>query len=153
MSSIVQTARGPVVVRATPDSAVKDDKQYIRDFFVISANVTFIALNERRPVIINIPADADFVAVKSMRRSGDAAPAFGGCFVQIIDSGSDRRLTDNQVAVDTVFGTGQEPFIWPWVHRFQRNGNVILDVTNTGSATQQIFFVIAGYKLIPAERL
>jgi hypothetical protein len=151
--AVVQTSRGAVVMRTTPDTGVKEGVAYIRDFFTVSANITFTALNERRPVIINIPADADFVAVKSMRRSSDAAPAFGGCFVQITDSGADRRLTDLQVPVDTIFGTGQEPFIWPWVHRFARNGNILLDVTNTGAAAQQIFLVIAGYKLIPASRL
>jgi hypothetical protein len=58
-----------------------------------------------------------------------------------------------QVPASTIFGSGQLPFILPWVHRFARNGNAILDITNTGSATQRIHIVIAGYKMIPVSRL
>ncbi len=119
----------------------------LRDWFSISSSITFAAASARVPLTLSVPQDADFVLVKLMADSGDAAPVQGGALVNIIDQGSQRSLADAQVPLSTLFGTAQRPFILPMVHRFPRAGTIILDVTNTGAAAQRINFVLSGYKI------
>lgn len=128
---------------------------YVRDFYVYLAECTFTAVGERRPIPINLQADGDFVLVKIMYTIDDTTPppGSGGAFIQIIDNGSDRRLFDNPVPIASVCGTGQRPFILPWVHRFPRNGTILVELTNDDAEDQVVRVVLAGYKLIPASRL
>jgi hypothetical protein len=126
----------------------------LRDWFQYSVSVTFTATNQRLPLTINLQSDADYVIVKLMADSSDDAgpgsttrPVRGGALVNVTDQGSQRQLFDQQQPLSSTFGTAQRPFILPMVHRCPRNGTIILDVTNQGTATQRIDFVLGGYKI------
>lgn len=120
----------------------------LRDFFVYQGFITFAAAGQRSPVNINIQADADFVLMKLMSFSSDSpTPADGGALLNIIDSGSNRRLFDTQIPLSMITGNGQLPFIVPWLHQFKRQGTIELDLTNTGTATQTVRIALAGYKV------
>lgn len=125
----------------------------VRDFFVYPTSVTFTALNQRTQITINVDADAPFVLVKMMYAAPGTPGALGGCLISIRDSGSGRTIFKNQTPVISIMGTGSLPFILPWVHVFPRNGTIELDVTNTGAATDTIYFTLAGYKIIPEANL
>jgi hypothetical protein len=133
---------------------VQVDNAAVKDFFVYFADVTFTAVNQRVPATINVQADADFILVKIMSTSTDSPlDAQGGALMQITDQGSQRNLFDNQVPLASVTGSGQRPFILPWVHRFPRQGSIGLDLTNTGTNTNRIRLTFAGFKVIPVGRL
>lgn len=155
MERIVAGRRGVVVVKDNPAQGIAGESPgFVRDFYVYSADVTFTAVDQRVPETIGVQADADFVLVKIMSTSDDdPVDAQGGALIQITDNGSGRNLFDFQVPLASVSGNGQRPFILPWVHRFARKGSIQLDLTNTGTATQRIRVVLAGYKIIPEQRL
>lgn len=126
----------------------------IQDFYAYGLNTAFTALNQVLNLQIGIQADADFVLVKIMSTSDDSPlDAQGGALLQIVDNGSQRRLFDQAFPLASISGSGQRPFILPWVHRFPRQGGIGITLTNTGTATQAIRLVLAGYKIIPTSRL
>lgn len=74
--------------------------------------------------------------------------------ISLIDGVSDRRLFRTDVPIPSVVGTGERPFILPWVHRFPRGGFIFLPVVNDELFLAiNVHVVLSGYKLIPPERL
>ena len=119
--------------------------------FQYAVNFTFAGA-ENQQTTIQIQTDAHFIVVMSVFSTNVAAgvpgAAFGGCLVQLSDLASNRSLSNIPVAVASLFGTAERPFVWPFTHLFRAGGGINLSVTGIAAATAQIVrLVFAGYKI------
>lgn len=115
--------------------------------FFYDQTFIFTSLNEVQTPTIQIQADAHFVVVATMYDTNQAGASFGGGLVQIQDVSGQRLLSKNQIPFDTIFGTGQRPFVWPFTHIFRANGGIQLTATNLFNGAQTVRLVFAGYKV------
>ncbi|MGH9181296.1 MAG: hypothetical protein ACRDY5_06235 [Acidimicrobiales bacterium] len=127
----------------------------IDEFFEYIATVTFTASQNQ---ILNIPiqADAHFLCVSSYMNSNAATGAGtfagacvnrGGSLVQLTDGGTQRALSSAQVPANTLFGSAQRPFIWPFRKIFRANTSITLNVTDTTAGAQVVDYVFGGFKI------
>lgn len=133
----------------------------IRDeAFYYILTVTFSASQN---VTLNIPiqSDAHFVVVSSYMNSSVATGGAnfqgagvnrGGSMVQLIDGGTQRGLSNAQVPADTIFGSAQRPFVWPFRKIFRANTPVIFNLTDTTAGAQVVDYVLGGFK-VPVNSL
>lgn len=106
---------------------------------------------------VRIQSDAHFICVMTMYDNQDfAAPpvqtaaALGGALVQMQDTAGQRLLSVNQVPINSIFGTGQRPFVWPYTHLFRANGGILINIQNflalvAGHSRYRLVF--GGYKI------
>ena len=108
--------------------------------------------------IKNIPiqADAHFLCVSSYMNSSAASGAGtfmgacvnrGGSLVQLTDGGTQRALQSAQVPANTLFGSAQRPFIWPFRKIFRANTSITINATDTTTAAQTVDYVFGGFKI------
>lgn len=128
-------------------------RQIQTDVFTYSAQFAFTSATTL-PVNINIQADSDFiimqstyfvnVAAASQERSTQAL--FNGT-VLITDTGSGRQLMDTSIAVDSMFGNGQFPYIWPNAKMLASKSTLQVQVTQLESTTQTLYLNFQGIKV------
>jgi hypothetical protein len=103
---------------------------------------------------VRIQSDAHFICVMSMYDSQDTAQiqntVLGGALVQMQDTAGQRLLSTNPVPINTIFGTGQRPFVWPYTHLFRANGGILINIQNFAAlvgGNQRYRLVFGGYKI------
>jgi hypothetical protein len=130
--------------------------QYAVTFGV--APTVFTVGTETFNVTIPIQSDAHFICVMTeydnslqaaTANNGAAGIVGGGAVVLLTDTSAQRQLASQQVPVNTLFGTAQRPYVWPFTHLFRANGGIGVQITGTAvaGAGQIIRLVFAGFKV------
>lgn len=104
---------------------------------------------------INIEADADFVWTKGTFQADiaaatqtDSTRVIPNVTVQIKDTGSARTFFNAPIPIQSVFGTGEIPFILPVSQRMRLNTTFVVDFVNFDiAATYNIRLAFIGYKV------
>lgn len=130
------------------------DTQFTDDFFIYEADFASIASGITQNSNIVIQADSDFILVKLGLTADIAAAAQTSstqiiplCTLQIVDTGSGRQLFSNPVALPSIFGNGQLPFLLPVPRKFNARSNISLSLANYSAAsTYQIKMAFIGFK-------
>lgn len=112
-----------------------------RQTFVYTAPViASIAFGGVSSVVTNIQADADFLVLAGCYFTDNSAQTVSTqvlpvCTVLITDSASGNQLSDSDVPLPSLFGTGGLPFVWPQPYLFKARGSITTKVTNVSAAT------------------
>ena len=134
------------------------------EFFKYSITFTFTTGAENFQQVIPIQSDAHFIcmstAYTNSHEVGNAVATTstpyvniwnGGAVVQITDGGNQHFLSNIQVPVNVLFGTGQLPHIWEFTHMFRANTPLAINITGMGAAApfagQVIQLVFLGMKV------
>lgn len=106
---------------------------------------------------IPIQNDANFLCVMGMYETGVATATNstrvtllnGGVLVQLTDGATQRALSNIPVPADTIFGSGERPYMWPLTHIFKANTPITFQVIGQGAAVIGLTFrfVLGGFKV------
>lgn len=130
-----------------------------RDFYVYEED--FAAADFTAGAALNgsieIQADSDFVWQKATyfadiaaASQTDSSRVIPLATVQLIDTGSGRNLFESAVAVPSVFGVGELPFVLPIPRLFFARSTIQVQVTNfNASAAYNMRLSFVGYKAYP----
>lgn len=126
-----------------------------QEFFTYSSGIIALAPAAIATVSIPIQADADFYWQKStyfadIAAAGqvDSTRVIPLVTVGITDGASSRAISDAQIPIASLFGTGSLPFILPAPKTFAASGSIILALTNFDAAiTYNIRLFFHGHKL------
>lgn len=125
-----------------------DNVQYAEDIFTYSTNfdaLQGIPPQGRATANIQIENDSYFKWIKATYSAWTNTVSVGRtrgtriipiALVEITDSGSGRRLQSSPIPVDSVFGTGEFPFILPLPRIFLPRSTITLEVTNLAAIGQ-----------------
>ena len=93
-------------------------------------------------------ADTANAAVANLQPFGSgAASSIVGILSSITDSGSGRSLSDNPVPIDSQFGTGQFPRIWPIPKIVDPNSTISVTLQNLDALARHVRLAFSGYKV------
>jgi len=128
-------------------------KQIQTDPFTYLATFSFSSATTL-PFNINIQADSDFIILQTMYFVNVAAASqerstqalFNGT-VLMTDTGSGRQLMDSSVPVDSLFGNGQFPYIWPSPKMLSSKSTFQVQATQIESTTQTLYLSFSGIKV------
>lgn len=149
-----QSKQGSQIAGRNLGSVIRDS------FFQYAVNITFGAAGtDNQTPVIPIQSDAHFLCINTMMSNSAAigVPGInvlhGGAIVQLTDGGSQRLLSLIPVPANCLFGTAQDPYIWPFTHLFR--ANTFIGVSATGSVTgaapgmnnANLRLVFAGFKV------
>lgn len=126
----------------------------MKDFYVYQEDFSGLVFATSATGNINIQADSDFVLQKITFFADIAAAAQTDdtrviplVTMQVTDSGSGRNLFESPVAVPSLFGTGELPFILPTPKLFSARSTITIAVANFSVATTyNLRFSFIGYK-------
>jgi len=111
---------------------------------------------------IQVQVDAHFLCVVTMydntlivpgtgalTGAGFPVSVNGGALIKLTDASSQRDLQSAQVPINTLFGTAQRPFVWPFTHAFRAGGGIGFNITGSGAtqANGTIRLVFGGFKI------
>lgn len=121
---------------------------YTTDAMVFAAAASTVTTN------INIQADSDFVIMQGAYFVNVAAAVqtratqnlFNGTVV-LTDSGSGRQLMNAPVPVDSLFGNGQFPFVWPWAKLLASKATFQVQVNQIQATAQSLYLQFIGFKI------
>jgi hypothetical protein len=141
-STVTRTVTAPPMLNARGLGNILFD-----EFFTYSIVLTWTTGAENLQQVIPIQSDAHFVCMVSTYTNshevGNMAATTstpyvniwnGGAVVQLTDGGNQHFLSNIQVPVNSIFGTGQLPFIWPLTHLFRANTPLAINITGMGAA-------------------
>jgi hypothetical protein len=131
--------------------------QITRDaYFDYAQTFTFPVGTENFQVTIPIQSDAHFICMLTkydnslqVGASGGTTFIAGGALILVTDTSSQRQLASAQVPINSLFGTAQRPYVWPFTHLFRANGGISISITGIGVAVagQVIRVVFSGIKI------
>lgn len=118
----------------------------------------FTVGTEAFALTIPIQSDAHFICVMSeydnslqANTNAQQLPNLvgGGATVLLTDTSAQRQLASAAIPLNSLFGTAQRPFIWPFTHLFRANGGIGVLITGTGvaGAGQIIRLTFSGFKI------
>lgn len=126
-------------------------------FFQYAIPFTFTTGSETLTGTIPIQSDAHFLCVHSMYDTGVPVATEatritllnGGALVTLTDGGNQSMLSNIPVPADSMFGTAQRPYMWPFVHLFRANTPITFQLVGqgAGSAGLTMRFVLGGFKV------
>jgi hypothetical protein len=138
----------------------------VRDVFFSYATgpLTFAVGNENQQPTIVIQQDAHFVCCSSCytntaevgNNTATTAVPFvrvqnGGALVQLTDGGNTRFMSNVQVPLTSLFGSGELPHIWEFTHLFRANTTIGINITGMNNAApfagQVIRLTFHGFKI------
>ena len=131
------------------------EKPIIKDFYVYEEDFTALTPGSSQTGNINIQADSDF-RLQKLSYFADVAGAAQTAntrviplvTLQVTDSGSGRNLFENAVAVPSLFGTGELPFILPTPKLFAARSTITINVSNFDAALDyNLKLSFIGYKV------
>lgn len=106
---------------------------------------------------IPIQSDANFLCVHTVYDpgvlDGDTDPRNtllqGGVLVTITDGATQRDLSNIPIPVNCLFGSAQQPYMWPLTHLFRANTPIGIRITGTAVAMIGITvrLVFGGFKV------
>lgn len=110
---------------------------------------TFTAVAQTLTNTIPVQQDASFLWTMLCQSNTDTTSpqVFGGSLIQVTDQGGNKVLENTPVALDTIAGTAQRPFILPIPYQFIRSGSIVVQLQNQGIAAQQVRLTFHGIKL------
>lgn len=131
--------------------AIYGDRRISFDPFTYASTLTFTTLGTLQSNI-NIQADSDFVILNTTYWSnytdstyvndGNEVTSAGRLLfdgtILLTDTGSGRTMMNQAVAVDSMFGTGQFPYVWPQPKLMRALSSLQIQVNNL-IATQTNF--------------
>lgn len=95
-----------------------------------------------------IASDTNNVAVANLQPFGSGgASSLVEILATITDSGSGRALSDNPIPIDSLFGTGQEPRIWPIPKIVDPNSTISVTLQNLVATARHVRLAFTGYKV------
>ena len=129
--------------------------QYVEDFFAYTLVFSAMAPGDVDQQSIQIQADSHFKWTKATFQADIAADAYLDgtrpiplISLQITDSGSGRQLFFNPLPVETIFGTGQLPFILPIPRIFMARSTIQVVASNFDAAvTYNLRLAFIGTKI------
>jgi hypothetical protein len=118
-------------------------KLRVRSFFVYRANFLAVAPAASPSFVINFDSQSDFLWIKSSFQADIAAAVqtdstrqlAANVDVQLQAGGSDKNLFQAPIPIPSVFGYGSLPFVLPFPHRFARQTELTVTLTNREAAT------------------
>lgn len=127
---------------------------FIKDWYVYTADSLALIAGANDTVPINIEADSDFYLIKlsffadiAAAVQTDATRVIPLITVQLVDTGSGRQLLNNDIPIPSIFGWGEIPYILPLPRLFKGNSILRVDFTNFSAATTyNIRLAFSGYK-------
>ncbi len=127
----------------------------IKEFFTYEEDFTGLVAGNSATGNISIQADSDFVLQKLTYQAdiGGVAQTDSGRIIPnvtlvITDTGSGRQLMESAVPIQSLFGSGELPFILPTPRVFLSRSTIALVVANFDAAvTYNIRLSFIGYKL------
>lgn len=125
-----------------------------KDFYAYAFTESSIASGATQSKTVTIEADANFIAHKltifasiagaAVTESSEVLPLV---VLQITDNGSGRNLFNQPVAIPTIVGSGQRPFILPIPRLFRSNSSINFTYTNfSAGTTYRLDFTLSGVK-------
>ena len=144
------------------ERVVTNNVQFEEDFFVyttgrgVAGSFAPIAPNATEVGSIQIEADSYFKIIKGTffswvagtdPESTDATRPIPPLFVNLVDNGSGRRLTNNPTPIASFWGDGRLPFIWPIPRIFLPRSSISFEVTNLSATdTWELTLDLIGVK-------
>jgi hypothetical protein len=118
-------------------------KLRVRSFFVYRINFLAVAPAGAPTDVIRFDSQSDFLWIKATYQADIAAAVqtdstrqlAANVDVQLQAGGSDKNLFQAPVPIPSVFGYGALPFVLPFPHRFARNSELTVSLTNREAAT------------------
>jgi hypothetical protein len=109
-------------------------------------------------ITLPIQSDAHFICVMTqydnslqINTNAQQLPNLlgGGAVVLLTDTSAQRQLASAQVPINSLFGTAQRPYVWPFTHLFRANGGIGIQITGTAvaGAGQVIRLTFSGFKI------
>jgi hypothetical protein len=125
--------------------------------FGVTPNV-FTVGTESFNLTIPVQSDAHFICVMSMydnslqvNTNAQQLPNLigGGATVLLTDTSAQRQLASAPIPLNSLFGTAQRPYIWPFTHLFRANGGIGVLITGTAAtnAGAVIRLTFGGFKV------
>ena len=128
-----------------------------KDFFVYSATFTGLAQNTTQQKNIPISDDSDFVILKTTFFADDGVGSkftpntrqIPNVLVLLTDTGSGRQLMDAAQPIYSLFGTSENPFIFPLPKLLKRRTVLQLSASNQeiAAATWRMTLSFIGVKI------
>lgn len=129
--------------------------QGTKDFFAYSFTSGALASSASASSTVNIEADSNFILQKltvfatisnaAVTESTEVLPLVR---LQITDNGSGRNLFNQPIAIPTLFGSGQRPFILPIPRLFRSNSSINFTYSNYSAGTSYVLdFTLSGVKI------
>lgn len=125
---------------------------YELDFLPLNANATATGQ-------VQIQADSHFLCVAGVALvtnttnttviNSESNASASGKLVSITDAGSGSPLTSLPVALDSWFGTGQRPAVWPIPKLFRAAGAISVTIQDIFAAQHNIRFSFWGIRIYP----
>jgi len=141
-----------------PSSFDIGGRDYVaRDFYVYEEDFALLAAGATANGSIEVQADSDFILQKlnyfadvEAAAQEDATRVIPLVTLQLIDTGSGRNLFESPVAIPSLFGTGELPFVLPIPRVFFARSTIALQVTNfSAGTTYGLRLSFIGYKAYP----
>lgn len=123
---------------------------YVYEFFTAALGVAASATDQ-----VKIESDADFIWTKmafwadlASAAQTDATRVLPNVSIQFKDTGSGRNFFNAPIAIPSIFGTGEIPFILPIAQKLRLNSVLQCDFTSFEAvSTPDIRLAIIGYKI------
>jgi hypothetical protein len=130
------------------------DTVRVESNFVYVANFLSLAPAGNATQVINIDSSADFLWIKGAYMADNAGAAqtdssriVPNVDVQIQLGGADKNMFSANTPIPSVFGTGQEPFVWSMPQRLYRSSALTITLTSREAAiTLNIRLALIGWK-------
>ncbi len=132
-----------------------DPFTFVLNFLPATASATttgrFIVQNDSAFSFVKttyIATDTADAAVSGLQPFGSGGlTSFAPFLVTLTDSGSGRALSDLGVPIDSWFGTGQRPHVWPIAKILDPNSTFEAGVQNLSATDRRVRLAFHGYKI------
>lgn len=127
----------------------------VRSFFVYTLDFLAVAPAATPTQTIRFDSSSDFLWIKAAYAADIALASqtdstrvlANNVAVQLQSGGSDKNLFQSLVPIQSVFGTGQMPFVLPFPQRFARTSELNVSLNNRdAAATFNIRLAFIGWK-------
>lgn len=118
----------------------------MRDWFAYTTNITFTALNQRQPLTIQLDGSADFELCQVSAQTTDTPQPQIMALCNVKDTTTGYSLLNDQAPIESISTTLARVSPLDATHVFRSNASIQLDLTNKGSATQQLYITLRGFK-------
>lgn len=126
-------------------------RQRARDFFVYTLDFLPLALSATATQEVQIQSDSDFVIGAAVAVVTDTANTtrlgFVPQLVQLFSSGTGRNLFSNPTHFENVFGTAQEPAIWPIPKVLPAASTFNAQLQNLEATARNVRLAFLGFKI------
>lgn len=137
-------------------TAIQSD---IYDYNLFLENISNDGTPVEKDLVIQADADFECQSLQAcillstttiLENSVAAGEHFPGLYVDIVNSGNGQKWTDKPVALTTIFGTGQNPFVLPVSYIMERNAAFNISLINLSDFNiARVTFTFSGRKLLP----